>query len=117
MVLTETSNDRIKKATEDRNMKLIVQILALNEEETLGTAIAAIPRDISGITTVEVLVTDDGSTDRTVEVAHKGGADHILQMPCNVLGAGSCDRRAARPFQTRHQVSVSTPAKQQPDFA
>ena len=65
-------------------MKLIVQIPALNEEETLATAIAAIPRTIPGISTVEILVIDVGSTDRTVEVARAAGADHILKMASNV---------------------------------
>lgn len=65
-------------------MKLIVQIPALNEEETLATAIAAIPRDIEGISKVEILVIDDGSTDDTVAVAKDAGADHILKMASNV---------------------------------
>lgn len=65
-------------------MKLIVQIPALNEEETLATAIAAIPRNIPGISSVEVLVIDDGSTDRTVEVAKEAGADHVLRMASHV---------------------------------
>lgn len=65
-------------------MKLIVQIPALNEEETIATAIRAIPRSIPGITAVEVLVIDDGSTDQTVNVAREAGADHILTMPSNV---------------------------------
>lgn len=65
-------------------MKLIVQIPALNEEETLAEAIHAIPRDIPGVDRVEVLVIDDGSTDRTVEVAWAAGADHVLQMSSNV---------------------------------
>ncbi|WP_090060003.1 glycosyltransferase family 2 protein [Celeribacter neptunius] len=65
-------------------MKLIVQIPALNEEETIAEAIRAIPRDVPGIERVEILVIDDGSTDRTVEVARGAGADHILRMPSNV---------------------------------
>lgn len=65
-------------------VKLIVQIPALNEEETLAEAIAAIPRVIAGVDTVEVMVIDDGSTDRTVEVAQQAGADHILRMSSHV---------------------------------
>jgi glycosyltransferase involved in cell wall biosynthesis len=65
-------------------MKLIVQIPALNEQETLAETISAIPRTIPGIDTVEVLVIDDGSTDRTVEVAWDAGADHVVQMSSHV---------------------------------
>ncbi|WP_299851905.1 glycosyltransferase family 2 protein [uncultured Roseovarius sp.] len=65
-------------------MKLVVQIPALNEEETLAEAIAAIPRSIPDISAVEVLVIDDGSTDRTVEIAWAAGADHVLQMSSHV---------------------------------
>jgi len=50
-------------------MKLIVQIPCLNEEATLPATIADIPRQIPGIDEVELLVIDDGSTDRTAEVA------------------------------------------------
>lgn len=65
-------------------MKLIVQIPALNEEETIATAIRAIPRSIPGVAVIEILVIDDGSTDQTVSVAREAGADHILKMPSNV---------------------------------
>ncbi len=65
-------------------MKLIVQIPALNEEETLAEAIAAIPRSIPGVNSIEVLVIDDGSTDRTVDVAWDAKADHVLEMSSHV---------------------------------
>lgn len=65
-------------------MKLIIQIPALNEEETIAEVIQAIPRTVPGFTGVEVLVIDDGSTDSTVEVARAAGADHILRMGCNM---------------------------------
>ncbi len=64
-------------------MKLIVQIPCLDEERTLGQTIADIPRRIEGIDQVEVLVIDDGSTDRTSEVARESGADHIVRFPRN----------------------------------
>ena len=64
-------------------MKLIVQIPCLNEEETLPATLADIPRQIDGIDTVEVLVIDDGSTDRTAAVAREHGADHVVQFPQN----------------------------------
>lgn len=59
-------------------MKLIVQIPCFNEENTLPQIYADIPREIDGIDSVEVLVIDDGSTDRTVEVARGLGVDHIV---------------------------------------
>ena len=61
-------------------MKLIVQIPCLNEEETLPATLRDIPRQIEGIDSVEVLVIDDGCTDRTAEVARAMGADHIVRF-------------------------------------
>jgi glycosyltransferase involved in cell wall biosynthesis len=61
-------------------VKLIVQIPALNEEGTLPATLAAIPRQIPGIDVVEVLVIDDGSSDRTAAVAREHGADHIVRF-------------------------------------
>jgi glycosyltransferase involved in cell wall biosynthesis len=64
-------------------MKLIVQIPCLNEEATLAEALRAIPRTIEGIDRVDVLVIDDGSTDRTAEVARANGVNHIVRFPRN----------------------------------
>ena len=59
-------------------MKLIVQIPCLNEEQCLAAVLADIPREIPGVDSVEVLVIDDGSTDRTAQVAAASGADHLV---------------------------------------
>ncbi len=59
-------------------MKLIVQIPCLNEEQTLPQTVRDIPRKIDGIDEVEILIIDDGSTDRTVEVARELGVEHIV---------------------------------------
>lgn len=64
-------------------MKLIVQIPCLNEEATLPATVHDIPRLIPGIDVVEILIIDDGSTDRTVEVARGLGVDHIIRFPRN----------------------------------
>jgi glycosyltransferase involved in cell wall biosynthesis len=57
---------------------LIVQIPAYNEEKTIAKVVSNIPRKIEGIDEVKVLVTDDGSTDKTIEEAKKAGTDYIL---------------------------------------
>lgn len=59
-------------------MKLIITIPVLNEEENLATVIKEIPRNIPGISRVEVLVYDDGSTDKTGIIAKEAGADHVF---------------------------------------
>jgi glycosyltransferase involved in cell wall biosynthesis len=61
-------------------MKVIVQIPCLNEEQFLPEALAGIPRRIEGVDSVQVLVIDDGSSDRTSEVARQHGADHIVRF-------------------------------------
>ena len=58
-------------------MKLIVQIPCYNEEETLPLTVKDIPRQIDGVDQVEILIIDDGNTDRTVEVAKEIGVDHV----------------------------------------
>ena len=72
-----------------RPKKLIIQIPCLNEEETLPATLADLPREVEGFDTVEWLVIDDGSTDRTIEVARAGGVDHIVRLTNNKgLAAG-----------------------------
>jgi glycosyltransferase involved in cell wall biosynthesis len=61
-------------------MKLIIQIPAFNEEATIAQALRDLPKKIEGITSIETLVIDDGSSDRTAEAARKAGASHILQL-------------------------------------
>jgi glycosyltransferase involved in cell wall biosynthesis len=64
-------------------MKLIIQIPCLNEEATLPQTIADLPRQVGGFDAVELLVVDDGSTDRTVEVARECGVEHIVRLTSN----------------------------------
>jgi glycosyltransferase involved in cell wall biosynthesis len=61
-------------------MKLIVQIPAFNEEATIAQTLRDIPKKIDGITSIESLVIDDGSSDNTAEAARKAGATHVVQL-------------------------------------
>ncbi len=63
--------------------KLIIQIPCYNEEKTLSIALAALPRKLPGIDIIEWLIINDGSTDRTVEVARAHGVDHIVSFTKN----------------------------------
>ena len=60
--------------------KLIIQIPCWNEEGSLGATLDALPREIPGVDKVETLIIDDGSTDRTVEIARAHGVDHVVTL-------------------------------------
>ena len=70
-------------------MKLIIQIPCFNEEEQLPGTLADLPRELPGIDQLEWLIVDDGSTDRTIDVARENGVDHIVRLTNNKgLAAG-----------------------------
>ena len=65
-------------------MKLIIQIPCYNEEKTLPITLKDLPREVPGFDKVEWLIIDDGSTDRSVEVAKAHGVDYIVRHPKNL---------------------------------
>ena len=67
----------------ERPVKLIIQIPCFNEETTLPATLADLPKKIDGIDTIEYLVINDGSTDRTSEVARESGVHHVIGFTNN----------------------------------
>ena len=64
-------------------MKLVIQIPCYNEEQALPVTLGALPESIEGIDEIEILIINDGSTDRTVDVAKSLGVKSFVNMPHN----------------------------------
>lgn len=65
-------------------MKVFVQIPCLNEEGTLPLVLKSIPKKIPGVDEVHILIIDDGSSDKTIEVAKKHGVTHFVRHARNM---------------------------------
>ncbi len=90
-------------------MKLFVQVPCLNEEQTLPLVLSSIPQKIPGIDSIELLIVDDGSSDRTVEVARKHG---VSASSSGTHGTWVSRGRSATASSTRSptaRTSWSTP--------
>lgn len=74
---------------------LYIVIPARNEEGAIGEVIRKVPRSFHSALQVKILVVDDGSTDRTVDVSRAAGADEIYTMPTNT-GLGAAVRSGLR---------------------
>lgn len=68
-------------------MKLIILLPAYNEEVTIAQVIGSLPRSIPGVSDQKVIVVDDGSTDKTADLAHQAGAMVIAHGWNRGLGA------------------------------
>lgn len=94
-------------------MKLIVQIPCYNEEATLPETLRDIPRYIEGIDAIETLIIDDGSSDRTSEVARELGVDHIVRNTANMGLACSFRTGIDRCLAAGADIIVNTDADNQ----
>jgi glycosyltransferase involved in cell wall biosynthesis len=94
-------------------MKLIIQIPCFNEASSLPIALSALPRCVPGFSSVEWLVVDDGSQDRTVEVAKICGVDHIVSHTGNKGLASAFMSGLEASLQLGADVIVNTDADNQ----
>lgn len=98
-------------------MYLIVTIPAFNEEATIDKVIKSIPKRIPGIKKVKVLVWDDGSTDKTAQIAKKAGADFIFFSKKNLGLARTFDLATTKAVELGADIIVNTDADNQYDQA
>ncbi|HEX4733904.1 MAG TPA: glycosyltransferase family 2 protein [Thermoleophilaceae bacterium] len=98
-------------------MKLIIQIPCLNEEEQLPATLADLPRAVAGFDEVEWLIIDDGSTDRTIEVARRHGVEHVVRLTNNKGLAAAFQAGIDACLKLGADVIVNTDADNQYDAA
>jgi glycosyltransferase involved in cell wall biosynthesis len=67
-------------------VRVLIAVPALNEEATIGAVLESLPRTLDGVASVGVLVVDDGSTDRTADVARASGARVVRHRRNRGLG-------------------------------
>ena len=94
-------------------MKLIIQIPCFNEERQLPATLARLPREVPGFDRVEWLIIDDGSSDRTVEVARAHGVDHIVRLTNNKGLAAAFQAGLDAGLKLGAEVIVNTDADNQ----
>ena len=89
-------------------MKLVVQIPCLNEEKTLPLVLKSIPQKIKGVDEIIILVIDDGSTDRTIEVAKRLGVKEFVHHTRNMGLGRSFHDGALRALELGADILVNT---------
>lgn len=89
-------------------MKLVVQIPCLNEEKTLADVLKNIPKKIVGIDEIDILIIDDGSTDKTIEVAKAHGVRHFVIHAGNMGLARSFHDGVIRALEMGADIVVNT---------
>lgn len=94
-------------------MKLIIQIPAFNEEQTLPEVLRELPRTIAGVDQIEIVVIDDGSTDRTAEVAVANGAHHVVRHLSNLGLAAAFQTGMDAALRLGADIIVNTDADNQ----
>jgi glycosyltransferase involved in cell wall biosynthesis len=93
--------------------KLIIQIPCFNEEANLAATLADLPQQVPGFEVVETLIIDDGSTDRTAEVAREAGATYLLHFPVNLGLASAFSAGLDAALKLGADVIVNTDADNQ----
>jgi glycosyltransferase involved in cell wall biosynthesis len=93
--------------------RLVIQIPCLNEEETIALTIRELPRKITGIDQIDILVINDGSEDNTVQAALNAGAHQVISHTCNRGLAAAYISGLEHALRLRADIIVNTDADNQ----
>jgi len=93
-----------------KKWKVVVMIPAYNEEKTISKVIKEIPREMPNVSEVKVIVIDDGSSDKTLEVARKAGADYAMRNTANSGLAFTFQRGLDAALELGADIVVNTDA-------
>lgn len=94
-------------------MKLVIQIPCYNEEANLAIALLALPKSIEGIDEIQVLVIDDGSNDKTIDVARRNAVNDFVVFPNNLGLAKAFSAGLAKSLEMGADIIVNTDADNQ----
>lgn len=94
-------------------MKLIIQIPCYNEETTLALTLQELPKKIDGIDEIQILVIDDGSKDKTLEVARQCGVENFVILPNNTGLAKAFSSGLSKALELGADIIVNTDADNQ----
>lgn len=83
VVQRKKKQKKINRRSQGIYMKLIIQIPCFNEQNTLITTLDDLPKDLEGIDKIEYLIINDGSSDKTTQVARDWGVDYIVNFTQN----------------------------------
>jgi glycosyltransferase involved in cell wall biosynthesis len=94
-------------------MKLVIQIPCYNEEATIAATIAALPKKISGIDEIDIIVIDDGCTDSTSDVAHLAGVSEVVRLNTHIGLASAFLAGVKTAIRRNADILVNTDADHQ----
>jgi glycosyltransferase involved in cell wall biosynthesis len=92
---------------------VVIQVPCFNEEETLALTLSQLPKSLPGVDKVEVLIIDDGSRDKTLEVARASGVQHTVVHASNRGLAAAYTSGLKKALELGADIIVNTDADNQ----